>query len=51
MAARLMGRPERADHTSAADLLPKLTPSNFMTIVEKMCNFYVQQHDLTREEF
>ena len=49
MAARLMGHPERADHTSAADLLLKLTPSNFMTIIEKTVSFYSQPHDLTSQ--
>jgi hypothetical protein len=50
MAARLMGHPERADHTSAADLLLNLTPCIFMTMVEKMGSFYVKLHDLTREK-
>ena len=50
MAARLVGIQKRADHTSAADPLIKLNPSNLTSIIEKTSSFNVQPHDLTGED-
>jgi hypothetical protein len=50
MAARLVGIQKRADHTSAADLLIKLNPSNLMSMIEKTSSFNVHPHDLTGED-
>ena len=50
MAARLVGIQKRADHTSAADPLIKLNPSNLISIIEKTSSFNVQPHDLTGED-